>query len=262
MSQRTAHVYSIQALLDDSPIVALVGTRQVGKTRSLGNSRDSIRPRRRDFVDTFLERDIAQLGITIPAATLERFWSMLAHYHAQVWNGSELARAFGVSHHTVRRYLDALEATFMVRSLKPWSANLGKRQVRSPKVYVRDSGLLHRLLGIDGREQLERHPKVGASWEGFVVENAIRALGVEDRQCYFWAAHSGAEIDLIVNRGGRLQGLEVKRTSAPAVTRSMRNAAEDLQLDRLDVIHAGRETFPLAEGIRAVAARRILEDLR
>ena len=217
---------------------------------------------RRDFVQTFLERDIGQLGIRIPAATLERFWSMLAHYHAQVWNGSELARAFGVSHHTVRRYLDALEATYMVRSLKPWSTNLGKRQVRSPKVYVRDSGLLHRLLGIDSREQLERHPKVGASWEGFVVENAIRALGAENRQCYFWATHSGAEIDLIVNRGGRLQGLEVKRTSSPTVTRSMRNAAEDLELDRLDVIHAGKETFPLADGIRAVAARRILEDLR
>ena len=208
-----------------------------------------------------IERDIAQLGISIPAATLERFWSMLAHYHAQVWNGSELARAFGVSHHTVRRYLDALEATFMVRSLKPWSANLGKRQVRSPKVYVRDSGLLHRLLDIGTREQLERHPKIGASWEGFVVENAIRALGAEDRQCYFWAAHSGAEIDLIVNQGGRLRGLEVKRTSSPAVTRSMRNAAADLDLEHLDVIHAGADTYPLAEGIRAIAATRILEDL-
>ena len=216
---------------------------------------------RRDFVQTFLERDVAQLGITIPAATLERFWSMLAHYHAQVWNGSELARAFGVSHHTVRRYLDALEATFMVRSLKPWSANLAKRQVKSPKVYIRDSGLLHRLLDIDSRERLERHPKSGASWEGFILENVIAALGVEERQCYFWAAHSGAEIDLVVNRGGRLRGIEIKRTSSPAVTRSMHNAVEDLELDRLDVIHAGGETFPLAQGIRAVAARRMLEFL-
>ena len=216
---------------------------------------------RRDFVDTFVARDIAQLGIPIPAATLERFWSMLAHYHAQVWNGSELARAFGVSHHTVRGYLDALEATFMVRSLKPWSANLGKRQVRSPKVYIRDSGLLHRLLDVATREQLERHPKIGASWEGFIIENAIQALGAEDRQCYFWAVHSGAEIDLIVNQGGRLRGLEVKRTSSPSVTRSMRNAAADLELERLDVIHAGAETYALAESIRAVAAARILEDL-
>ena len=216
---------------------------------------------RRDFVQTFLERDIAQLGINIPATTLERFWNMLAHYHAQVWNGSELARAFGVSHHTVRRYLEALEATFMVRILKPWSANLGKRQVRSPKVYLRDSGLLHRLLDISDPEQLERHPKVGASWEGFVIENAIRALGAEDRQCYFWGTHSGAEIDLLVHRGGQLRAMEVKRTTSPKVTRSMRTAAADLGVERLDVIHAGGETFPLAPGIRAVAAERILEDL-
>ena len=216
---------------------------------------------RGDFVRTFLERDIAQLGIAIPGATLERFWAMLAHYHAQVWNGSELARAFGVSHHAVRRYLDALEATFMVRSLKPWSANLAKRQVKSPKVYVRDSGMLHRLLDIGTREQVERHPKVGASWEGFVIENVIRALDADERQCYFWATHSGAEIDLIIHRGGRLRGVEVKRTSSPAVTRSMHNAREDLELDRLDLIHAGQDTFPLAEGIRAVAAARMLEDL-
>ena len=149
----------------------------------------------------------------------------------------------------------------MVRSLKPWSANLAKRQVKSPKVYVRDSGMLHRLLDIGTREQVERHPKVGASWEGFVIENVIRALDADERQCYFWATHSGAEIDLIIHRGGRLRGVEVKRTSSPAVTRSMHNAREDLELDRLDLIHAGQDTFPLAEGIRAVAAARMLEDL-
>lgn len=184
-------------------------------------------------MSAFLERDIGQLGITIPAATLDRFWSMLAHCHAQIWNGSELARAFAVSHHTVRRYLDALESTFMVRSLKPWSANLGKRQVKSPKVYVRDSGLLHRLLDVASQQALERHPQVGASREGFVIENAIRTLGVEDRQCYFWAAHAGA----------------------------LRSAVADLRLERLDVIHAGTGTFPLARGVRAVAAGRMLEDL-
>ena len=215
---------------------------------------------RRNFVMTFLERDIAQLGIAIPGATLERFWAMLAHYHAQIWNGSELARAFGVSHHTVRRYVDALESTFMVRSLKPWSANLAKRQVKSPKVYVRDSGLLHRLLDLDSREQLERHPKLGASWEGFVIEQIIQTLHVDDRQCYFWAAHTGGEIDLLIHRGGKLRGFEIKHTSSPAVTRSMRNAYEGLELDRLDVIHAGRDSFPLADGIRAVAARRMLEE--
>ena len=216
---------------------------------------------RQDFVRTFLERDIPQLGIAIPSAMLERFWSMLAHYHAQTWNGSELARAFGVSHHVMRRYLDVLEATYMVRALKPWSANLGKRQVKAPKVYIRDSGLLHRLLDIGTRDELERHPKVGASWEGFVIENLIPAVGADERQCYFWATHSGAEIDLLVQRRGRLRGFEVKRTSSPAVTRSMRSAVADLGLRSLDVIHAGEETFPLAKGIRAVAAARMLDDL-
>ena len=216
---------------------------------------------RRDFVRTFLERDLSQLGVGTPGATLERFWSMLAHYHAQVWNGSELARAFGVSHHTVRRYLDVLEATFMVRVLKPWAANLGKRQVKAPKVYVRDSGLLHRLLDVGTRAELERHPKIGASWEGFAIENLIRGLGVDDRQCHFWATHSGAEIDLVVPHRGRLRGYEIKRTSAPAVTRSMRTAFADLDLRSLDVIHAGEDTFPLARGIRAVAASRLVVDL-
>ena len=216
---------------------------------------------RQDFVRTFLERDLSQLGIGIPGATLEHFWSMLAHYHAQVWNGSELARAFGVSHHTVRRYLDVLEATFMVRVLKPWAANLGKRQVKAPKVYVRDSGLLHRLLDVGTRAELERHPKIGASWEGFVLENLIRTLGVDERQCHFWAAHSGVEIDLVVQHRGRLRGYEIKRTSAPAATRSMRSAIADLDLRSLDVIHAGEESFPLAKGIRAVAASRLVEDL-
>ena len=216
---------------------------------------------RQDFVRTFLERDIPQLGIAIPSAMLERFWSMLAHYHAQTWNGSELARAFGVSHHVVRRYLDVLEATFMVRALKPWSANLGRRQVKAPKVYIRDPGLLHRLLDIGTRDELERHPKVGASWEGFVIENLIHTIGADERQCYFWATHSGAEIDLLVQRRGRLRGFEVKRTSSPAVTRSTRSAVADLDLRSLDVIHAGEETFPLAKGIRAVAAARMLDDL-
>lgn len=214
-----------------------------------------------DFVRTFLERDVPQLGVGVPSATLDRFWSMLAHYHAQVWNGAELGRAFGVSHHAVRRYLDALEATFMVRSLQPWSVNLKKRQVRSPKIYVRDSGLLHRLLNVATFEELERHPKVGASWEGFVVENLIHLLGVDGRECFFWATHQGAEIDLIVQVGGRLHGFEVKRTVAPRVTRSMHSALEDLSLDRVDVVHAGSETFPLGQRIRAVAASRILDDL-
>ena len=217
---------------------------------------------RRNFVATFLERDLPGLGIAVPATTMERFWTMLAHYHAQVWNGSELGRAFGVSHHAVRRYLDALEATFMVRVLKPWTTNVGKRQIKSPKVYIRDSGLLHRLLDVKDRVALERHPKVGASWEGFVIENVIRAIGAEAGRCYFWAAHAGPEIDLVVRTGaGRLRGYEIKRTSAPAVTRSMHSAMADLDLRSLDVIHAGDRTFPLGKNIRAVAAGRLLEDL-
>ena len=216
---------------------------------------------RRDFVRTFLERDMPQLGIAIPSATLERFWSMLAHYHAQVWNGSELGRAFGISHHAVRRYLDALAATFMVRVLKPLNANLGKRQVKAPKIYIRDSGLLHQLLQVETRSQLERHPKIGASWEGFVIENIILALAADPHQCHFWATHAGAELDLIVQHRGRLRGFEVKRTTSPAVTRSMRSAMADLGLHSLDVLHAGEDTFPLARGIRAVAAGRLIDDL-
>lgn len=216
---------------------------------------------RDDFVHTFLARDLAALGISIPGATMERFWTMLAHYHGQVWNGSELARAFGVSHHVVRRYLEALESVFMVRSLQPWSANLKKRQVRTPKVYVRDSGLLHRLLDIRTTRELERHPKVGASWEGFVIECVLRALNAAPGSSYFWRTHTGAELDLLVQQGGRLRGFEIKRTTAPRLTRSMRSAMSDLDLSRLDVIHAGSETFPLAAEVRAVSLGRLLDDL-
>jgi predicted AAA+ superfamily ATPase len=216
---------------------------------------------RRLFARTFVERDLPQLGVTIPAATLERFWSMLAHYHAQVWSGAEFARSFGVSDTTVRRYLDLLHATFVVRVLSPWSENLGKRQVRSPKVYLADSGILHALLGIRERRDLERHPKLGASWEGFALEAVVRRLGIDWRDCHFWGTHAGAELDLVVVRGRRRWGFEFKRTSAPAVTRSMRIALEDLRLQQLDVVHGGQHTFPLAPRIRAVALSRLLDDL-
>jgi predicted AAA+ superfamily ATPase len=208
-----------------------------------------------------VERDLPQLGVTIPAATLERFWSMLAHYHAQVWNASEFARSFGVSDASVRRYLDLLCATFVVRLLLPWSENLGKRQVRSPKVYLADSGILHALLGIRERLDLERHPKLGASWEGFALEVVVRRLGIGWPECYFWATHGGAELDLLVVRGRRRWGFEFKRTSAPVVTKSMRTALEDLRLHRLDVVHGGPHTFSLAPRIRAVALSRLLDDL-
>ena len=216
---------------------------------------------RRDFMRAFLERELPQLGIKVPSARMERFWTMLAHRHAQVWNGSQLARALQVSHHAARRYLDALQATFMVRRLKPWRSNLGKRQVKAPKVYVRDSGLLHNLLNIVTFADLERHPKAAASWEGFVVENLIRTLGAEERDCYFWATHAGAEIDLLVRRGTELRGFLVKRATAPGLTRSIYNALDDLELARLDVIHAGDDTFPLAPRVQAVSANRMPMDL-
>ena len=216
---------------------------------------------RRQFIRTFLERDVPQFGIPIPSETLRRFWSMLAHYHGQVWNASEFARAFGVADTTVRRYLDALVATFVVRQLLPWSENLGKRQVKAPKVYIADSGLLHRLLGLDTAKALEGHPKVGASWEGFLLGEVVQRLAVQPDQCWFWRTHAGAELDLLVIRGRERLGFEFKRTVAPALTPSMRSALQDLKLDRLDVIHAGGETFPLGPRVRAVAASRLLEDL-
>ena len=200
-------------------------------------------------------------ALRLGADALHRFWAMLAHYHAQVWNASELARAFGVADTTVRGYLDLLASTFMVRLLTPWAENLAKRQVKAPKVYLRDTGLLHALLGIRTADDLERHPKVGASWEGFMLSEVIQRLGVEPRECHFWATHGGVELDLLVVRGRRRLGFEFKRTSGPSVTRSMHVALADLRLERLDVIHAGESTFPLAPKIRAVAARHILTDL-
>jgi hypothetical protein len=216
---------------------------------------------RRDFVRTFLERDLPELGVGIASTTMRRFWTMVAHYHGQIWNSSELARAFGVSDMTVRRYLDVLAGTFVVRVLPSWAENLGKRQVKSPKVFLRDSGLLHTLLGIASRDDLEGHPKVGASWEGFGVETIIRHLGAEPDECFSWATHAGAELDLLVVRGRTRLGFDFKRTTAPAATRSMHVAVEDLKLDRLDVVHAGRETYPLSKGIRAVAMSRVLQNI-
>jgi predicted AAA+ superfamily ATPase len=186
---------------------------------------------------------------------------MLAHYHGQVWNASEFARSFGVSDHTVRRYLDTLASTFAVRVLQPWAENLGKRQVKAPKVYLADSGVLRTLLGLETASDLDGHPKIGASWEGFMLAQVAERLRVEPEECHFWATHAGAELDLLVVRGTRRLGFEFKRTTSPTVTRSMRSSLEDLGLVRLDVVHAGSETFPLAPRVRAVAARRLLDDL-
>lgn len=216
---------------------------------------------RDDFVRTFLERDLGALGVRVPATTLFRFWTMLAHYHAQLWNGAELARAFAMSETAVRHYLDVLSDTFMVRQLTPWHENLKKRQVRSPKVYLTDSGLLHALLGIDEQQQLERHPKVGASWEGFALEQVIARLGVRREQCFFWASHQGAELDLFVLHRGKRLGFEIKRTTVPRVTKSMRVVMGDLGLTRLDVVYEGKDTYPLDDRIRAVPLSRVFEDV-
>lgn len=216
---------------------------------------------RQTFIRTFLERDLPQLGVTIRATALRRFWTMLAHYHGQIWNASEFARSFGVADTTVRNYLDLLTSALVVRQLLPWRENISKRQVKSPKVFINDSGLLHALLNLRTMADLEGHPKVGASWEGFVLGEVIRRLDAEPEECFFWATHAGAELDLLVVRGNVRLGFEIKRTTAPRVTRAMRTAEADLQLRELTVIHAGEHTFPLGERMRAVAVTRMLEDV-
>jgi predicted AAA+ superfamily ATPase len=216
---------------------------------------------RRSFIQTFLERDLPQLGITIGAGTMRRFWTMIAHYHGQVWNASEFGRSFGVADTTIRHYLEMLTSALVVRLLAPWHENIKKRQVKAPKVYLLDSGLLHALLNMRLIRDIEGHPKVGASWEGFVLEQIVCRLGVGADECYFWATHGGAELDLLVVRGLERLGFEIKRTTSPNLTPSMRSALADLNLTRLDVIHAGDTTFPLDERVRAVALARLLDDL-
>jgi len=216
---------------------------------------------RQQFIRTYLERDLSELGIQLPPATMRRFWSMLAHYHGEIWNGAELARAFGVSDKTVRGYLDTLVSTFMAKRLDPWYENVAKRQVKAPKIYLADSGILHTLLGLESRDDLLGHPKVGASWEGFAISEVAAHLGARPEECFFWKLHSGAELDLLIRRGNLRRGFECKLTSSPRVTPSMRSAQESLGLDELVVIHAGAESYPLASGIRAVALARLREDL-
>jgi len=206
---------------------------------------------RLDFVQTYLERDLPGLGIHLPPAVLRRFWTMLAHVHGQLWNGSRIGGSLGVAHTTARSYLDVLRDTYMVRVLPPYLANTGKRQVKAPKVYLRDTGILHTLLGIASLEALASHPVVGASWEGFALEQVLHALEVDDRHAFFWAVHTGAELDLLVERGGRRLGFEFERTLAPKQTPSMRSALEVLELAELTVVYPGREEFRLGEKITA-----------
>ena len=213
----------------------------------LADSEDDSLAWREGFVRTFLERDIPQLGIAIPTVQMRRFWTMLAHLHGQTWNGSELGRAMGLTDKTVRRYLDILTGTYMVRQVQPWYENLSKRQVKSPKVYLRDSGLLHRLLDIDTDHALHGHPRVGASWEGFALEQVLSRI--RPAEVYFWATHGGAELDLLFFSGGKRYGVEFKFSDAPRATRSMHVAVEDLSLERLWVVYPGSEQYPVDEQI-------------
>src|SRR5580700_2405531 len=212
---------------------------------------------RRQFLQTFLERDIPQLCIEIPAIALRRFWNMVAHYHGQIWNAAELARALAVNESTVRRYLDLMTGVFMVRQLTPWFENVGKRQVRAPKVYVRDTGLLHTLLGINTQRDLENHPKVGASWEGYAIEEILKAFRPDE--AYYWATHQGAEIDLVLFKSGRRIGVECKRADAPKVTPSMRVALADLKLDRIHVVYPGEKQYSIAKNIEVIPLATFLK---
>ena len=217
---------------------------------------------RRNFIRTFLERDLPSFGVDISSETMFRFWTMLAHYHGQIWNASEFGRSFGVADTTVRNYLDKLAGCFMVRLLKPWHENISKRQVKSVKPFIRDSGIVHNLLGIRSMEDLERHPKCGASWEGFVIEELTELFGLDGEDCYFWATHAGLELDLLVVKGEKKTGFEIKRTSSPKITPSMTNSIEDLNLEQIYLIHCGDHSFDLADKIRAVAFNQILSEVK
>lgn len=207
---------------------------------------------RMDYIKTFLEQDIPNLGIKIPAQNLRRFWMMLAHSHGQIFNASELGNSLDLAHNTVRKYLDILTGTFMMRQLQPWYENIAKRQVKSFKVYFRDSGIYHTLLGIDTHQALLTSPKLGASWEGFALESVIRHLQIDAEDCYFWATHNQAELDLLIVKGSKRLGFEFKYTKAPKLTPSMRIASDDLKLDKLYVIYVGDKRFKLATNIECI----------
>jgi len=214
---------------------------------------------RKAYISTFLERDIPSLGFSIPPAALRRFWMMLAHYHGQTVNYSELGRSFGASDHTVRRYLDLLSSTFMIRQLPPWHENIKKRQVKAPKIYIRDSGIFHTLLGVEGYEDLRFHPKLGPSWEGFAIETIIRRFGAGEGECYFWSAYGRAELDLLIFAGASRIGFEIKHTESPQITRSLQVAREDLKIEELYIVYPGNERFSLDQGIQAAGLETLIQ---
>ena len=213
---------------------------------------------RQIYIKTFLERDIPNLGFSIPAAQLRKFWIMICHYHGGIFNASELGKSLGISYHTAKHYLEILEGTFMIRVLQPWYENLKKRQVKTPKIYFRDSGIYHTLLGLNNNELLSHSPKLGASWEGFALEQIIRFYKVEPEECYFWASHSTAEIDLLIFKNGRRIGFEFKYTDTPKITPSMKLSLEYLKLDQIKVIFPGNIKFKLSEQIEAVGLESLV----
>lgn len=211
---------------------------------------------RNSFIKTFLERDLRQQGIEVPTVALHRFWTMLAHSHGQIWNAAPLATSLGLSQPTIRKYLDILTGLFMVRQIQPWHANIKKRQVKAPKIYIRDTGIMHSLLGIKTGDDLLRHPVCGASWEGFVIEEIIHAVEPDD--VYYWATHQGAEIDLILFKNGKMYGVEIKRQDAPTMTPSMRIALEDLKLERIAVIYPGQKRYEIHKKVSVVPFHQIM----
>lgn len=215
---------------------------------------------RNSFIKTFLERDLRQQGIDVPALALHRFWTMLAHSHGQIWNAAPFATSLGISQPTVRRYLDILTGLFMVRQIQPWHANIKKRQVKAPKVYIRDTGVLHSLLGLKTETEIQRHPGCGASWEGYVIEETIRAVEPDD--VYYWATHQGAESDLVLFKSGRMYGVEIKRQDAPTMTPSMRIALEDLKLERIAVIYPGERHYELHKKVSVVPFNAVLGGMK
>ena len=221
----------------------------------LARSEAESRSWQENFIQTFLERDIREFGVNAPPVTLRRLWMMLAHYHGQLWNASELARSLGESHTTVKRHLDILTGALMVRQLQPWHENLGKRQVKSPKVYIRDTGLLHALLGVPSFGFLEGHPKLGGSWEGFVIEEILQRVG--ERSAYFWATQSGAEVDVLLLISGSRYGVEVRYGDAPSITKSIRIALDDLGLRHLLVVYPGRDTYELDERVPVLPLEQV-----
>ncbi len=211
---------------------------------------------RRSFIRAFLEQDLPGMGVRLAFPAMFRFWSMLAHYHGQIWKAADPAHAMGVSEPTVRRYLDILTGSFMIRQLKPWHENLAKRQVRSPKIYFTDSGLLHAMLGIRTQDDLQRHPRCGASWEGYALEEVVTAIAPDE--VFFWATHNGAELDLLAMKDGKRLGFEFKLADAPKMTPSMRIASEDLSLDSLTVVYPGTRSYPLDRGASVVPLRELI----